>query len=134
MTLQSIGKSFGANAIDSALCGGYFVLAEKWLGGDPTITMGKPGLIRFGMSAGSEFASDSVSRMVLPYITHMSSGLQSAEQMFLTPVVSGGIYVLADMLLKQDQHQSVMFKFLYQVGSSVLSGYTSAPVRTALGV
>ena len=134
MTLQYLGKSLGANAVDSALCGSYFVLGERFLGGDQFIGFNKQGLIQFGMSAGSEFASDSVSRMILPSLSHMSGSLKGLEETFLTPVVSGGIYVLADMIFKQDQQQSTMYKLLLQIGASVLSGYTSQHIRSMIGV
>ncbi|EFA79796.1 hypothetical protein PPL_06615 [Heterostelium album PN500] len=122
MSASIIAKDITTNAVDSALCGAFYLLGDK--------VINKKELdVRKGLlSAGSNFAADSVTQWVLPHLqSDNSQFIQTTEHTLLNPVISGGLFCVGNKVLKYEDVNT--YSFLQQVGSSILASYTSQPVR-----
>jgi len=63
---------------------------------------------------------------VQPMVSNVSPTL--AEDRYLKPLLSGGIYLLGDRFLHYD-NRGLLIPFFMQVGSSVSGSYLAGPVE-----
>jgi len=81
----------------------------------------KKGALSFSASYLSEAGSDYFSSM-------MSDGtIKSAEKTYIQTIVSGGFYVLGEMILKWDGRSGWLYPFLFQAGSQAAANYLAPP-------
>jgi len=103
-----------------------------FVGADYLLNKHAPSLMRFAWSAGSDFASQLVEPSVAA--TFLKDPVsQYNAYWWLCPLLSGGIYVGADALMKFD-NRSKMYLFLLQAGSSFGGALVYAPIAKTLGV
>lgn len=108
------------NLTKSALTTGGFLILDKMYNHSPIDL--KKGALSFGASYLSEAGSDYFSSM-------MSNGtMKSAEKTYIQPLVSGGFYILGDMVLKWDGRGSWLYPFLFQAGSQAAANYLAQPL------
>lgn len=132
--LKSVLKTTTYDITGAAICGGLYVGSEKLFMKDPDIGLNKKTAIRFGEASGSHLGSELIANDLLPKLITLPQILKDYEQLALQPVLAGGLHVLIDMLLKEDMHQTSMYKFITQVGASVGANYAAQPIKKALGV
>jgi len=81
----------------------------------------KKGALSIGASYLSEAGSDWASSM-------MSNGtMKSAQKTYIQQIVSGGFYVLGNMILKWDGRSGWLYHFLFQAGSQAAANYLAEP-------
>jgi hypothetical protein len=107
--------------VQSAITAGGFLVLDKMYYHGPIEW--KKGALSFGSSYLSGMTTD----WLLPKIGNMSSNALLWDKTYLKPVVSGGLYVAGDMLLKWDG-RGWLYPFLFQIGSQAAADYLSAPL------
>jgi hypothetical protein len=131
---MSVLKEISMDIAGSAVCGGVYCLGEKFIGNDQEIGFNKTTGIRFATSAGSHLGADLLNAQLSHKVAEYFPTLAQYERLAVQPVLSGGILLLLDMLIKMDTNQTKTYKFLLQVGSSAASNYGTGPIRNALGI
>ena len=86
-----------------------------------------------GLSAGSAFASGTVTDYIAPSLVNMSPSLKGLESTVVKPLVSGLLYAVGDKLLHWDR-RGFIYEVLMQAGSQVLGTYLETPIGSALGL
>ncbi len=121
---MNIVKNIESSVVDSAICTVASIGIDKFYNRfafDPKIS---------ALVFGSELLSTSATDVAAPLI--IGNGIvNSVDQQYLKPIMSGLLYVAGAKLLNMDG-RSVIAEFLQQVGSSAIAEYSSPVVKSTL--
>src|SRR5579875_1016278 len=117
----------GTNIYKSSLSGLFLILSERYIGNNE-LHLDKATITKFIESAGSDALSDFLINNNYIAALKMSS---VNSQLLTNSVLSGIIYLLINYFMKTDAN-SMMYKFLYQVGSSAVANFSYTPLTNAI--
>lgn len=114
--------------LQSFLAAGIFESVDKFYYGNP-IDIKKAGLV-----AAAHASSAYVTDWLVPSVAS-NAVLNSADKVYVQPLVSGGIYSFASgqSALGWD-YRSPLLKFILAAGSSAAANYVDQPVQKMLGM
>lgn len=119
MSVSDWSGSYKNTLVQSRVTAGGFLFLDK---------MYYHGPIEWKKGALS-FASSYLSGMTTDWAASMMSnkGMAMADKNYLQPIVSGGLYVLGDMIFKWDG-RGWLYPFLFQAGAQAASEYLTSPL------
>lgn len=121
-------SKLSVQATEAAATGAVFLAGDVIIN---KVAMNEQAFKKAALSAGAEFASGTVSTMLLPAIT--GGGVQAAavDRTWINPAVSAAVYVAGDAFLKFDTRDSWLMKGIHQAGASIIASYFTTPAFLA---